>query len=251
MYHFDELKGNDETADGSAFSPYKTLVAIYIQHGNLVSAVSAVRPAAEDGPVSWEAATKSATKKANKLFEQYQAKQHKAEAARLKDEQSGAAKREAEQKKLDEAKSIVLVEPSSSAERIKIKSSVEKRGRRVRIFGWVHRLRTQGGMTFVVLRDGTGYIQCVLSGDLVSTFPTQYRTAAKSSLTADHRLPHRPRRTTPSRSRSSRRSRSPARSTSCQRVRLPSTTTSCLLTGGLSSARRPEETRPSSTRCPR
>jgi asparaginyl-tRNA synthetase len=61
----------------------------------------------------------------------------------------------------------VLVEPATAASKIKIKQAVAKRGERVRIFGWVHRLRQQGGMTFIVLRDGSGYLQCVLAGDLV------------------------------------------------------------------------------------
>ena len=68
---------------------------------------------------------------------------------------------------------IVLDDPEADsstpkAVKIKIKQAVEHRGQRVRIFGWVHRVRHQGAVLFVVLRDGTGYLQCVLSGKLVS-----------------------------------------------------------------------------------
>ena len=42
-------------------------------------------------------------------------------------------------------------------------------GKRARVQAWVHRLRTQGKLMFLVLRDGTGYMQCVLSGKLSQT----------------------------------------------------------------------------------
>jgi aspartyl/asparaginyl-tRNA synthetase len=55
-----------------------------------------------------------------------------------------------------------------SREKIKIRDAVVSRGKRVKVSGWVHRLRVQGkDMMFVVLRDGSGYLQCVLTGQLV------------------------------------------------------------------------------------
>ena len=112
--------------------------------------------------------TSSAKKKASKLLTQHRNKLVKQEELRKREEQEGEAKRAAEAKKLEEAKAIVLEEPSTPAQKIKIRQAVEQRGKRVRVFGWVHRLRQQGGMTFVILRDGTGYLQCVLTGRLVS-----------------------------------------------------------------------------------
>ncbi len=51
----------------------------------------------------------------------------------------------------------------------KISQLSDLRSQRVRVFGWVHRLRSQKGIIFVVLRDGTGYLQTVLSGVVVRT----------------------------------------------------------------------------------
>ena len=41
------------------------------------------------------------------------------------------------------------------------------RDQRVRVSGWVHRRRDQQEIMFIVLRDGTGYLQAVLTGQAV------------------------------------------------------------------------------------
>lgn len=42
-------------------------------------------------------------------------------------------------------------------------------GERVAVQAWVHRLRRQGkNLMFLVLRDGSGYLQCVLTDRMVS-----------------------------------------------------------------------------------
>lgn len=46
----------------------------------------------------------------------------------------------------------------------KINKLVPHRSNRVRVVGWVHRLRAQKELMFIVLRDGTGYLQAVISG---------------------------------------------------------------------------------------
>ena len=57
-----------------------------------------------------------------------------------------------------------------STKKVKISALQEHRDKRVRVFGWVHRLRQQKDMTFVVLRDGTGFLQCILQGTVAQTY---------------------------------------------------------------------------------
>ena len=56
-----------------------------------------------------------------------------------------------------------------SSVQAKIGKLSELRLQRVRVSGWIHRLRDQKGIIFIVLRDGTGYLQCVLTGKVASS----------------------------------------------------------------------------------
>ena len=60
---------------------------------------------------------------------------------------------------------LLRVDDDSQA---KILNLERYRGKRVRVLGWVHRLRSQKDIIFIVLRDGTGYLQAILSGIPVS-----------------------------------------------------------------------------------
>jgi len=45
-----------------------------------------------------------------------------------------------------------------------IKSLPEQIGQTVRIQGWVTHFRSSGKIHFIILRDGTGVVQCVVAG---------------------------------------------------------------------------------------
>lgn len=180
-FYIDEAAGDDTGNDGSEELPYKTVLGAYIARGTDVdlyirkkedvtpSEPSTHAPLGTVASLSespWHPVTPSAVKKAKKLYDQHQKKQARAaELAEKEKEKAGS-----ENKKLEESKNIVLVEPETAAKKIKIKQSIQTRDVRVRVFGWVHRLRQQSGLTFIVLRDGTGYLQCVLSGKLVGIY---------------------------------------------------------------------------------
>lgn len=53
---------------------------------------------------------------------------------------------------------------------IKLGQGIQHRDQQIKVQGWVHRLRSQKGVMFIILRDGTGYMQCVLTGPLIQTY---------------------------------------------------------------------------------
>lgn len=121
---------------------------------------------ANDESKKYESAAKSQLKKIQKIWvrENYKA------ADKSKKEEEDAEKRE---KNLEEAKSIVLTEDGSlePATRITIVHGEKCRNTRICVYGWVHRLRRQGkSLMFITLRDGTGYMQCVLTDLLCQTY---------------------------------------------------------------------------------
>lgn len=85
------------------------------------------------------------------------------------------ARRDAEKRaeNLEKAKLIKIMEDPLKpvACSAKISQLGSYRGQRVKIFGWVYHLRRQGkNLLFVTLRDGSGLLQCVLTGQLCHTY---------------------------------------------------------------------------------
>lgn len=141
--------------------------------------------------------SKSALKKAERarLEKERKAAKEKELAARI--EKEAEARRAA----LEEAKKVVIQEDASlpkavkigirekDPDKIKLRSSAlqedgeaePRRGTRVKVMGWVHRLRSQKGVMFVTLQDGSfSTLQCLFEGDLVKTYDAMTLTPQTS-----------------------------------------------------------------------
>ena len=197
--YIDEVQGKDgSTADGSEQHPYHTLLFAFIQHppspsdgpqyqtrkSEVTGSVSS--GGAAESPVEFKPVAKSALKKATNLYEQHKKKLAKGDELALREKQDT----EKRQLSLEEAKKIKITKDPSLPEALKImlnekdpkvvklrSGETEKdgdyregKGSRVRVTGRIHRLRSQKEVVFVTLRDGYGFLQCVLTADLAKTY---------------------------------------------------------------------------------
>ncbi|KAG7804107.1 hypothetical protein KL944_000976 [Ogataea haglerorum] len=162
-----EMIGTDDAvALGTKEKPFKTPAYALFK---VPEAKLFVAHATEQGE-EYVDITPSALKKAKKGAESLKKKEEKAR----KQAEEAAAKDAEENAKMLEAMKITIVEDKSlpPATKIKIMSVGKHIEERVKVQGWIHRLRLQKGLAFIILRDGTGYIQCVLSGDLANAYQT-------------------------------------------------------------------------------
>lgn len=160
-----EKTGSDESGDGTENKPFKSVLQA-MRHAGGEPFPPIMVDCAKEGDEKYEAVSKSQLKKVSKIFKQQQYKS----ADKEKREKEDLEKR---QKNLEEAKSISIRQDESlpAAKQIKIRDSVANRETRVKVYGWVHRLRRQGkSLMFIVLRDGTGFLQCVLSETMCQTY---------------------------------------------------------------------------------
>jgi len=118
-------------------------------------------------------------------------------AQRASEDAKKAAEQAAETARLiEEAKKLNIQEDTTlpEAKKLKIKY-LNKDSGRVRIFGWVHRLRKQGKLMFFIVRDGTGYLQAVVEGVLTQTVDaltvhTEATVMLVGTLREDQRAPN-------------------------------------------------------------
>lgn len=174
--YIDEKAGSDESGTGAELSPFATPLAAYLSLNP--SPASDADPTAianflvrkQDSVERNEYVdlTTSAKKKLVKSIQTHRTKEAKraAEGARLAKEKAEADARH--QKRREEAKSIILQDAGEST-KSKVYALPELVGKRVKFQGWVHRYRPQKTNYFLVVRDGTGFVQCVLSGDCIRT----------------------------------------------------------------------------------
>ncbi|KAM5194661.1 asparagine--tRNA ligase, cytoplasmic [Mantella aurantiaca] len=163
MYVSDK-EGDDTTGDGTKEKPFKSVLKAMLTVGKEPFPVFYVDSQKENE--RWDVISKTQLKNVKKLFNRELAKNE----AKEKKEAEDNIRRE---KNLEEAKKIVIENDPNLPEpkTVKIRELEAHRGQRVKVFGWVHRLRRQGKtLMFVVLRDGTGYLQCVLSDKLCQCY---------------------------------------------------------------------------------
>ncbi|XP_050079282.1 asparagine--tRNA ligase, cytoplasmic [Anopheles maculipalpis] len=161
-----EKRGNDETGKGTSDEPFKTILRAMKHAGKEPFPTIYVDSKDEKSDSPYEVAAKSQLKKIQKLWARDNLKGDK----QKREEEEKAKNRE---QNLEEAKKVTIQEDPSwpAAKSIKITHGADNRGVRVRIYGWVHRLRRQGkGLMFITLRDGTGFLQCVLTDTLCQTY---------------------------------------------------------------------------------
>ncbi|KAH0539589.1 asparagine--tRNA ligase, cytoplasmic [Cotesia glomerata] len=159
-----EKNGSDETGDGSEAKPFKTILQAMRHAGK--EPFPTIYQDSKDESQKYEPAAKSQLKKIQKIWVREQYKNEDKQKKLTEDDEKRT-------KNLDDAKSIVIEEDKSlpAAIGVKIKDAVEHRDKRVKLFGWVHRLRRQGkSLMFITLRDGTGFLQCVLNDKLCQTY---------------------------------------------------------------------------------
>lgn len=189
IYIDEEIGSDDPSTPGTESAPFKQLGPAYIKFSENATYLVRKREADASGTVvaEWKPAAKAALKKAVNYAaaQEKKAAKEKELAVRLAKEQ------ESRDKALEEAKKIVVTEDASLPKAVRIKLdetdpakvklgsgerpkevdyASEGRGSRVRVFGRVHRERKQKDLLFVTLRDGYGFLQVVIAGNLARTY---------------------------------------------------------------------------------
>jgi asparaginyl-tRNA synthetase len=199
IYIDEDVGRDDATATGTESAPYKTLIHAFVHHDPTTEGIQYltrksqtdaagenVDPAAK---LEWKPATKSATKKATNLLDQRKKKAAKEHELAIREK----AESDKRQQVLEDAKKILIKEDTSLPAPVRIRLDVtdpavvklrstesDVPGTRVRVLGRVHRMRAQKGVVFITLTDGYGYMQCILTGDMVKTYDVMTLTLETS-----------------------------------------------------------------------
>ncbi|KAL7676301.1 hypothetical protein ACOME3_002557 [Neoechinorhynchus agilis] len=112
----------------------------------------------QDASVGFEPITKSRFKKWSAIHEQYKRKQKTSTLVAKAMPKSSVtySPKDEDQAEMSKTKAVLIREIHNSSDLSMVK-----------VYGWVHRLRQQSKkLTFLILRDGTGFLQCVLQNEL-------------------------------------------------------------------------------------
>ncbi|KAG7477131.1 hypothetical protein MATL_G00090860 [Megalops atlanticus] len=159
-----ESKGTDQGGDGTEGKPFKTVTAALAFAGK--EPFPTIYVDSQKEGERWAVISKTQLKNAKKLWQKESAK----DEAKERREAEDAARRE---KNLEEARKVIIKNDPSlpQPKTVKIGELGSYQGQRVKVFGWVHRLRRQGkNLLFIVLRDGTGFLQSVLTDELCQCY---------------------------------------------------------------------------------
>lgn len=163
MVYTSEKQGSDENGDGTESKPFKTVLQAYRKHEDNANIYV---DAKDETKGKWEPLAKAQLKKVKDRYKDEKRKEKAAAEREEKDQQQ-------RDENLKKAKEIQIAEDTSlpKAEVFKIKELQGQHGKRIKTFGWAHRIRRQGkNMMFVILRDGTGFLQCILNDKLCQTY---------------------------------------------------------------------------------
>lgn len=162
--YISEKEGDDQAGDGTKEKPFKTVLKAMQAVGCEPFPTFYVDSKKENE--RWDVISKSQLKNVRKMW----IRENMKNETKLEKEAEDQLRRE---KNLEEAKKIIIKNDPSLPEpkTVKIGLLEQHRDQRVKVFGWVHRLRRQGkNLMFIVLRDGTGFLQCVLSDSLCQCY---------------------------------------------------------------------------------
>eukprot|EP00062_Callorhinchus_milii_P026733 gi/632989193/ref/XP_007883517.1/ PREDICTED: asparagine--tRNA ligase, cytoplasmic-like [Callorhinchus milii] len=159
-----DREGDDSAGTGTKEKPFKTALQALTAFGK--EPFPTIYVDSQKEGERWDVISNTQLKNLKKLCQRGQVKNETAAQKEIED----ALRRE---KNLEEARKVVIkLDPSLPEPKlVKIRDTEAHRGERVKIFGWIHRLRRQGkNLMFVILRDGTGFLQCVLSDELCQCY---------------------------------------------------------------------------------
>lgn len=175
MEVFVDEKSGSPSGNGTVDSPFANAADAIATRGENIKVMIRSDAASEYEPISL-----SAFKKAKKIAESNAKKAAKLNASKNANA-AAVADKEALAKEqllsLNSLRGALDGTIEGEGETIKINKATDYRGKKVKVSGWVHRHREQKKLVFIILRDGTGFLQCV--------FDDPKLTLAASALTVE------------------------------------------------------------------